>query len=438
MKYAIKVLDAKQGLITGLGIPYGGPVPGGAGKGRDLEGEWFSGATDFKLDWFPDEGRPALYDHGINPAIKADVIGRQIEKRIDPEVGIFTTVQLNMAHKYSSAILSLVEDGKLGFSSGAMKHLAKVNRSGHIEQWPWVEQTLTTVPANPYSLIPAEAVKHLGLLGLEIPAELGAAMKGRALAAFIENQLPDDDEDRAEMVGRMATAASISVSTVNQIARGEVTCPPLERLEAFAGVLSVSVGALTAAAERDGCEYDAAGKRVTAFNLKALELPDDVSVEDLHQRLRAAIADRFPALSSADGPGFWITAVFDGNVVIERGDDFIQIDFELDTDAAVSLTSEPQTVERRTSFEPAAAPAAKRYSEQAAELLAGVSAFLERSRSLADLRAKDGRLLSDSAYKGLQDVSGELSELLQATEPAAKGLERERLRYEQLRERLRA
>jgi len=64
------------------------------------------------------------------------------------------------------------------------------------------------------------------------------------------------------------------------------------------------------------------------------------------------------------------------------------------------------------------------YVDQAESVLAAVSDLTERTKSLADLRRKEGRVLSSSnrermskLLKALSDVATDLKELLEATEP---------------------
>ena len=173
-EHALKVIDAERGIIAGMGIPFGGPI-----EGKDLEGEFFAADTDLALDWFPDEGRPVLYEHGVTGSLKASVLGRQIKSTVDPEVGVWVEAQLNMAHRYAGAVMKIAGEGALGFSSGAMKHLVvKDDASGKIVRWPWVEMSLTPMPANPYSLIGPDAVKHLDALALDVPEALRKAIEG--------------------------------------------------------------------------------------------------------------------------------------------------------------------------------------------------------------------------------------------------------------------
>lgn len=77
------------------------------------------------------------------------------------------------------------------------------------------------------------------------------------------------------------------------------------------------------------------------------------------------------------------------------------------------------------------------YADEGETVLATVEAFIGRSRSLADLRRKEGRVLSDanrkrlsSLLESLQAVEADIAELLTATEPAPKGVDVERLYVE--------
>jgi HK97 family phage prohead protease len=77
------------------------------------------------------------------------------------------------------------------------------------------------------------------------------------------------------------------------------------------------------------------------------------------------------------------------------------------------------------------------YAEQGDAVLAAVSDLIERSKSLADLRAKEGRVLSDANRKRLSGllealtaVQADISDLLAATEPTPKGADVARLYIE--------
>jgi transcriptional regulator with XRE-family HTH domain len=96
--------------------------------------------------------------------------------------------------------------------------------------------------------------KAQAVLGDQFCLVDGICVKGAALARVLSREIGDGD-DRSAVIARMARAAGISVSTVNQILNGSVNCPPRNRLAGFARVLGTSVDALINAAERDGCEY---------------------------------------------------------------------------------------------------------------------------------------------------------------------------------------
>lgn len=86
----------------------------------------------------------------------------------------------------------------------------------------------------------------------------GLEGRGEQLAAVLNAAIPDSD--RADLVGRLATAAGISESTVNQILSAQVNAPPLRRLRGFARVLGIPLARLVAAAEQDGGQYDRSTK----------------------------------------------------------------------------------------------------------------------------------------------------------------------------------
>lgn len=80
------------------------------------------------------------------------------------------------------------------------------------------------------------------------------AIKGSNLVAILNDKIEDmtdGGESRADIVGRMASAAGITTDTVNAILNREINQPPMNRLRAFARVLGVSVARLERAAEDD-------------------------------------------------------------------------------------------------------------------------------------------------------------------------------------------
>ena len=186
---AIKFLKGSDSEIEGLAIPYGGPMAGG----KDLHGETFTPDTDLALDWFP-QGRPLIYDHGLDAHQKTSVQGRQTEHEMIDE-GVWVHAVLDTSAKYHTAVARLIAAGKMFFSSGAMAHLVDVDpATGAIKRWPWVELTMTPTPANPYAAMypvkSVDLVEHLGATGLDVPADLIAAAL-KALDSEDDDGLPD-------------------------------------------------------------------------------------------------------------------------------------------------------------------------------------------------------------------------------------------------------
>ena len=82
---------------------------------------------------------------------------------------------------------------------------------------------------------------------------------GVQLGNLIVTELESRDlteEERLDLVDRLANEAGISESTMGQIIRGEIECPPFERLQGISEVLSISLESLVSAGEGDGCNYD--------------------------------------------------------------------------------------------------------------------------------------------------------------------------------------
>lgn len=171
---AVKFAEGTDNIIEGLAIPYGGPM-----AGKDLQGEAFGPDTDLALEWFPEEGRPVIFDHGLDEGMKTALVGRQIE-RAAQDAGHWVKVQLDKRNRYFEQISQMVKQGALSFSSGSLGHLVKTDTDGNIKSWPWVELSLTPTPANPdatvYAVKASEAIEHIAAVKSIVPAPLKAAV----------------------------------------------------------------------------------------------------------------------------------------------------------------------------------------------------------------------------------------------------------------------
>lgn len=160
---------------------------------------------------------------------------------------------------------------------------------------------------------------------------------------------------------------------------------------------------------------------------KAITLPDGMSIDDAQQTIRAAIRDEYPALFG-DDDYLWINEMYDATVIVSVDDRYYEIAYTLGTDGAVSLTGQPKEVRRKTDWEAIPKNGKGRFTfsqhlEQAGEALEALSEFGIRAKSLAALRAKDGR---EFAYReeigafseSLKVLGLGFDELMAATAPA--------------------
>ena len=177
---AVKFVEGSEDEIEGLGLPFGGPL-----NGNDLTNTRFTKATKFLLDWNTSGEYPLIIEHGFDDTLGPQVVGRATIKSWDDKGG-WVKAKLDRAHEYKAQIAELVKAGALKFSSGGVDHLVEVAaKSGEIKQWPLVEFSLVTRPANPDQPTPsfkslddaqlAEAVKHYAVLGIAAPEEIRPA-----------------------------------------------------------------------------------------------------------------------------------------------------------------------------------------------------------------------------------------------------------------------
>lgn len=156
-----------DGIIEGLGIPYGGRLQfeqrDGTVAGRDFDGEYFDEATDYTSDIYDGKAltktMPVLYDHGLDDTLKGSVIG-EVKSIEDTEKGKWFTIQLNRAHEYYKYLLYLAKCGALSLSTGAKSALKALD--GHIDRWELQEISLTPSACNPMAQIAIKSIQFLG------------------------------------------------------------------------------------------------------------------------------------------------------------------------------------------------------------------------------------------------------------------------------------
>ena len=172
-----------------LSIPFGGPF-----DGKDFDDEYFSPRTDIKADWF--DRRPLVWHHNMDGTMKADPVLGTADDTEKADEGWWSTIWLDRSHLYWSQVDQLLRAGKVYGSSGSLPSFVKTDRkTGEILVWPFIEQTLTVTPANPYArVVPAKAISHFD----EAKIGLSPALRGI---------LSDLDSRPADLRPDLATAA---------------------------------------------------------------------------------------------------------------------------------------------------------------------------------------------------------------------------------------
>lgn len=160
----IKMLESDANRVGGYLITFTDP------DNRDLDNEWFDKSTDLGTPHNL-EGMPLLFHHGIDGRLMDIPIGR-ISKAYVDEHGLWAEAILNERMQYEafvakwyenkeaplsvddydkamSFIKSMIDMGKLGYSSGANPNTAIIEDNGHIAKWSIFEASGTHTPADP-------------------------------------------------------------------------------------------------------------------------------------------------------------------------------------------------------------------------------------------------------------------------------------------------
>ena len=182
-------------------IPFGGPFKGG----KDFDGEYFSAATDIKADWFPT--RPVLWHHAQDEILKDTVLGTE-DDLVKENDGWWATMWLDRSNRYWAEVSAMLAAGKAYGSSGALGHLVKKARDGHILVWPHIEQTITPTPANFFSrVVPAKAADAFRYAGL--PFDLSDSSDD------LRPDLPSGGEDAARR--RLLGIANVELARIKTL-----------------------------------------------------------------------------------------------------------------------------------------------------------------------------------------------------------------------------
>jgi len=200
----VKFAEGSDTIIEGLGVPFG----------VDLDGESFSAKTDLCPSWFPNGGRPILYHHGFDSAVKFEAIGHELESTVTDD-GLWVRAELDKASKYYDRVKKLVSSGAVGWSSGAPDHKVKMGNGGVYDRWPPVEFSLTPTPAFPnqvaYAMKMEQVTEHFEAVDADIPEPLSAV----AIEQTPETSEPESYAEQTELV--LAGLKAWVETTVNRV-----------------------------------------------------------------------------------------------------------------------------------------------------------------------------------------------------------------------------
>ena len=144
----------------------------------DLSGQdYFNADTDF--DTKDGDTKTLYFQHGFDETLGDAKIGIATVKRDDK--GLYVEAELKVMDpekwsdevvaerkKYISKIMDLVDQGVLGYSSGAVSHLVRREAKGNatwIKSWPLGEISLTHTPAEPRTqAVPIKSIPTIKLM----------------------------------------------------------------------------------------------------------------------------------------------------------------------------------------------------------------------------------------------------------------------------------
>lgn len=179
-----------KGWVGGYLVRFGSP------QERDIESDYFTAQTYFGksagngADVFLNHAQPIM--RGLPKSLEKfnDYNFKNPLKTKVDDVGVFAQHLLDVRDEYENAIYELCKSGKLGWSSGALSHLVKRNKSGAITRWVIGEGSYTPTPAEYREsnlIMPlkswinfdavkksGEAVKAIATATHDIPADLFA------------------------------------------------------------------------------------------------------------------------------------------------------------------------------------------------------------------------------------------------------------------------
>lgn len=131
-----------------------GPNPDGS------KGEFFTPSTDLESSYTKAGVLYVDWEHGAGKAVDGsgapgqhDILGRiDWSKARRDERGVWVERVLNRRNDYVKMLEELIDAGLIGTSSEAIPDQVKRKKTGEIERWPLMRDTLTVTPMEPRNI----------------------------------------------------------------------------------------------------------------------------------------------------------------------------------------------------------------------------------------------------------------------------------------------
>jgi len=168
----------------------------------DLTGDYFTADTELGTV----EALPVLYHHGQDAMIGKRVLGSGKLRKDD--IGLWVEAQLALRDEYEASIYKLAEDGKLGWSSGAVAHLVereqKTASVSWIKMWWVAEASLTPTPAEPRNEAATMKSGEAATPEDAVKASASVATENDGIVNITEDTMMDNTNDIAELKASIA------------------------------------------------------------------------------------------------------------------------------------------------------------------------------------------------------------------------------------------
>jgi hypothetical protein len=125
--------------------------------GKDLEGEHFTSGTDLESSYTKTGVLYVDWEHGLGQKVDGkaspgpdDVLGYvDWSTRKTDDLGVWVERVLDRRNQYVKYIETLIEAGLIANSTEAITKSVVTTKSGEIQKWPLMRDTLTVMPMEP-------------------------------------------------------------------------------------------------------------------------------------------------------------------------------------------------------------------------------------------------------------------------------------------------